>query len=78
MKFIEFGIGNTWLVRTETELEDGTEYEQKGIVGPLKFHSLYIRIWIDKTVFIFDSKECFKRMKKKRSEFKLIIGMTSR
>ncbi|MER2156206.1 MAG: DUF3977 family protein, partial [Solibacillus sp.] len=25
MKFIEFGIGNTWLIRTETELEDGSE-----------------------------------------------------
>ena len=33
MKFIEIGIGNTWLVRTETELEDGTEYEEKGIIG---------------------------------------------
>lgn len=28
MKFIEFGIGNRWLVRTETELKDGTEFEQ--------------------------------------------------
>lgn len=54
MKYIEFGIGNTWLVRTETESEDGTEYEEKGIIGPIKFHSLYIRIWIGKTVFILD------------------------
>ena len=35
MKFIEFGIGNRWLVRTETELQDGTEFEQKGIVKPI-------------------------------------------
>lgn len=77
MKFIEFGIGNTWLVRTETELEDGTEYEEKGIVGPINFYSLYLRIWIGKTVFILDSKEGLKRMKKKRIEFKLIFGITS-
>ena len=64
MKFIEFGIGNTWLVRTETELEDGTEYEEKGIVGPVKFHSLYVRIWVGRTVVILDSKEGLKRIKK--------------
>ncbi|HWI47942.1 MAG TPA: DUF3977 family protein [Rummeliibacillus sp.] len=27
MKFIEFGIGNTWLIRTATEYGDGTENE---------------------------------------------------
>ncbi len=25
------GVGNRWLVRTEIELEDGTEREEKGI-----------------------------------------------
>lgn len=38
MKFVEFGLGSTWLLRTETELEDGTEFEEKGIVGPLRIH----------------------------------------
>ncbi|MGN7386986.1 DUF3977 family protein [Sporosarcina sp. SAFN-015] len=38
MKFIEFGIGNTWLVRTEIELSDGTECEEIGIVGPIQCH----------------------------------------
>lgn len=65
------------MIRTEIELEDGTEYEEKGIVGPIKFHSLYLRIWIGKTVLIFDSKEGFKRIKKKRKEFKFIFGLTS-
>lgn len=37
MKFIEYGIGNTWLIRTETELEDGAEYENKSIVGTIYF-----------------------------------------
>jgi len=61
MKFIEFGIGNRWLVRTETELKDSTEFEQQGIVKPLKPQSLYIRAWIGKTVFIADTKEGFKK-----------------
>jgi hypothetical protein len=77
MKYIEFGIGNTWLIRTEIELEDGTEYEEKGIIGPINFHSLYIRIWIGKTVIILDSKEGFKRIKKSRKEIKFILGLIS-
>jgi hypothetical protein len=77
LKFIEFGIGNTWLVRTETELEDGTEYEEKGIVGPIKLHSFYFRIWINKTVIILDSKEGFKVKKKRRKEYKVIFGIIS-
>ncbi len=77
LKFIEFGIGNTWIIRTETELEDGTEYEEKGIKGPIKFYSLYLRIWIGKTVLIADLKEGFKRQKKNRNEFKVIFGIVS-
>jgi hypothetical protein len=77
MKFIEFGTGNTWVVRTETELEDGTEYEEKGIIRPIKFQSIYLRIWFLKTVVIVDYKEGFKKMKKNRTAFKLIIGITS-
>ncbi|MGN7410912.1 DUF3977 family protein [Sporosarcina sp. SAFN-010] len=75
MKFVEFGIGNTWLVRTETELADGTEYKEKGIVGPTKFHSLYLRIWIGKTILIIDSREGFKWSKKTRKTIKLILGL---
>lgn len=77
MKFIEFGIGNTWLIRTETELEDGSEYEEKGIKGPIHFHSIYIRIWIKKNVLIVDLKEGIKLKKKGRNEFKFIFGITS-
>ena len=77
MKFIEFGIGNTWLIRTETELEDGAEYEEKGIKGQINFYSLYLRIWIGKTVVIVDLKEGFKRQKKNRRKFKVIFGIVS-
>ncbi|RZT23840.1 DUF3977 family protein [Fictibacillus sp. BK138] len=77
MKFIEFGFGNRWFVRMETELNNGTEFEEKGIVLPIRLHSLYLRIWIWKTVVILDSKEGYKRTNKNRSDFKLLIGMRS-
>ncbi|KPB06293.1 DUF3977 family protein [Bacillus sp. CHD6a] len=77
MKYIELGLGNTWIIRTETELEDGTEKEERGIIGPVKFHSFYIRVWIGKTVFIFDLREGIKRVKKSRKEYKFIIGLIS-
>lgn len=77
MKYIEFGIGNRWLLRTETELDDGTEYEEKGIVRPVRFQSLYLRLWIGKTVLILDTKEGFKCSRKDRKKLKIILGITS-
>ncbi|MFD0711795.1 DUF3977 family protein [Paenibacillus sp. GCM10027626] len=77
MKYIEVGLGNTWIVRTETELADGSEIEQKGIIKPVIFHSIYLRIWLGKTVLIWDSKEGLKKMKKSRNAFKPIFGLTS-
>lgn len=78
MKYIEFGIGNKWLVRTEIEHEDGTETEQRGIVKPIHFESAYMRCWIGKTCFIVDTKEGFKKMTKNRNELKFIFGIVSR
>ena len=77
MKFIEFGIGDTWLLRTETETSDGKEFEEKGIKGPIKFQSIYLRIWLGKSVFIIDSSEGMKKQKKNRSELKIILGIKS-
>lgn len=78
MKYIEAGLGNKWLVRTETEREDGTEFEQKGVVKPIYFESLYLRVWFRKTCLIFDSKEGFKKMRKNRNEYKFILGIVSK
>ncbi|GAA3404924.1 DUF3977 family protein [Paenibacillus hodogayensis] len=78
MKYIEFGLGNTWLIRTETELDDGTEYEEKGVVRPIRLQSIYLRVWIGKTVLIVDLRQGFKRSKKSRFAMKFIIGITSR
>lgn len=77
MKYIECGKGNTWFIRTETELDDGTEYEDKGIQTPIKFHSAYFRIWIGKTVFILNVKEGCKKVRKNRKAFKIIFGIVS-
>ncbi|WHX51442.1 DUF3977 family protein [Paenibacillus woosongensis] len=77
MRYIEFGIGNKWLIRTETELNDGTEFEVRGIVRPIQFQSAYIRIWIRKTVLIIDLKQGLKVTKKNRNEFKIIFGIVS-
>ncbi|MGM0834807.1 MAG: DUF3977 family protein [Bacillota bacterium] len=78
MKYIEFGIGNKWLLRTETELEDGSEYEEKGLKGPIRFQSVYIRVWIGKRVFVLDSNDGLKRARKKRKAVKVVIGVVSR
>jgi hypothetical protein len=77
LKFIEFGIGNKWLIRTETEIDDGTEYEVKGIVHPITIHSFYIRVWIGKAVLILDSKEGIKKKKKNSRAVKILFGIKS-
>jgi hypothetical protein len=78
LKYIEIGFGNTWLIRTETERSDGTEVEERGIVGPIKLHSVYIRLWVRKSVWIADAREGFKRTRKNRNAFKIIFGISSR
>jgi len=77
LKYVEFGIGNTWIIRTETEFNDGSEIEEKGIVRPLTFHSMYFRLWLGKTVFIIDSKDGWKKGKKNRNQIKILIGIRS-
>jgi hypothetical protein len=78
LKYIEFGVGNTWLVRTEIECDDGYEFEEKGVSGPINLQSIYFRIWIGKTVIIVDSKDGFKRVRKSSRKLKLILGIVSR
>lgn len=76
-KYIEFGFGNTHLVRTEFEHADGSEFEMKGIVGKIKPVSLYLRMWLGKSVWVYDSKEGFKRIRKNRKASKFILGIVS-
>ena len=53
MKYIELGIGNKYLLRTEVELDNDYEFEVKGILGGIRFKSLYFRIWIGKRKYIY-------------------------
>ncbi|MFJ6413530.1 hypothetical protein CHI12_14485 [Terribacillus saccharophilus] len=78
MKYIEIGLGNRWLIRTEFENEDRTEYEKKGIDFPIYLHSFYFRIWINRSVFILDTKDGWKKQRKARKAFKFIIGIVSK
>ncbi|MCG3088894.1 DUF3977 family protein [Sporosarcina cyprini] len=77
MKYIELGIGNKWLIRTETELCDGTEVEEKGIKRPIHFKSIYVRVWVGKKVIIIDSKEGLKVGRKDKTKVKIILGVKS-
>ncbi|MGV3126463.1 DUF3977 family protein [Streptococcus orisratti] len=77
-KFIEFGYGNTWWLRTEFEHADGSEFEMRGIVGKIKPMSLYVRVWLGKSVWICDSKEGFKRRKKSYKATRFIFGIASK
>ncbi|WP_175073960.1 DUF3977 family protein [Terribacillus sp. AE2B 122] len=74
MKYIEIGLGNRWLIRTECENEDRTEYEKKGI----DFHLFHFHIWINRSVFILDTKDGWKKQRKARKAFKFIIGIVSK
>lgn len=53
-KYIEIGLGNSLLVRTEYEKDDGTEVEVRGISGAVHPRSIYLRIWLGYTVWILD------------------------
>lgn len=77
MKYIELGLGNTYLLRTEVELNNDYEFEVKGILGGIKFKSLYFRLWFGKKVFIFDTEEGFKTKIKNKNKFKIILGIKS-
>ncbi|GET68060.1 DUF3977 family protein [Streptococcus dysgalactiae subsp. equisimilis] len=76
-KYIEIGLGNSWLVRTEYEKDNGTEVEVRGISGAVHPRSIYLRIWLGYTVWILDFKEGFKQQTKSRKSFKCVVGIVS-
>ncbi|WJH36603.1 DUF3977 family protein [Paenibacillus sp. CC-CFT747] len=73
-KYMEIGFGNRWFLRTELEEEDGTEREIKGIHRPFRVKSVYVTIWVGKTVLILDSKEGIRITKKPENRLKAVIG----
>jgi len=75
-KFREIGIGNRWFIRTEFELEDGTESEVKGFTKPFTLRSVYFRTWIGKKVMIIDTKDGIKLMSKTENKLKIVLGFS--
>ena len=73
-KYIEIGLGNRWLIRTEFEREDGTEYESKGWARPFRVEAVYLRMWVGTRVLILDSREGLKWGLKKRKKLKIVLG----
>jgi len=75
-KYVEIGFGNTWLVRTEIEDENGEETERRGIAHLNKIYGVYLRVWLGHTVLIWSSNEGFKKMRKSRNAFKFLFGIS--
>ncbi|WP_438432645.1 DUF3977 family protein [Gorillibacterium sp. sgz500922] len=75
-KYVELGIGNRWLLRTEIEQADGTETEVRGWQRPFRVRSGYIRVWLGYRVIVLDTRDGLKRSRKTRRGFKLLLGLT--
>lgn len=41
-KYVEIGIGNRWIVRTEIEHEDGTESEYRGYISEFGYGEQFL------------------------------------
>lgn len=63
-KYIELGIGNRWLMRTEIEHADGTEAEYRGGEQLEAMHDTYLRLWIGRHVLILSTRDGFRRSEK--------------
>ena len=67
----KYGFGQS----SEIEYMDGTEIRTHERISIKKIHARYIRIWVGKIVFIFDtSKPHFCIRKKGRWNFKIVYG----
>lgn len=75
MYYSEIGIGNKNFISTEVEV-DNKEYRiNRFIIKQIR--SYYIRLWIFKVVFIFDTKEFCKICIKNKNNFKVLFGIVS-
>ena len=74
-KYIEFGIGNTWCVRTEIEDDEGSETEHRGIEHLRRVEGVYVRLRLGQTVIVVSTHEGVKKMRKGRRTFKLVFGI---
>jgi hypothetical protein len=74
-KYVECGLGNRWFVRTETEYDDGSEIECRGISSLTRLEAVYVRCCVGTTVLILSSRDGFQRKRKSRNAFKFVVGI---
>lgn len=61
-----------------TEIEtDSHEWRVPGLHPTGRFVSIYVRIWIRRTVIILDSKEGLKIKRKDRNRVLAVLGMVT-
>lgn len=72
--YAEVGVGNDTFF--STEYEDGDrEYRVPSFVKPSHVMEYYVRIWIRKAVYIFSTKDGFKKVSKDKNRFKILFGV---
>lgn len=72
--FIEWGIGNDWLLSTEIEYSDGSEERIRGLRWPRYLVAPYLRVWIGYVVMGIGRQGVFVTTKR-RWAFKLLVGL---
>lgn len=73
--FTEIGLGNPTFINTEIEHPNGHEERRPGFMPMKRLKSLYLRLWLGKTVYSADIRRGFKRTRKPRKAFKLLFGI---
>lgn len=73
MLYREWGFGNPTFISSELDL-GSHEVRVPGLLPMFRCVSWYVRVWIGRTVFIWDSVEGFKRCPKSTRRFKLVLG----
>ena len=77
MLYSEIGIGNGRLRLHRNSNGRGDEVRVNGwMVGV--FRSIYLRLWLGKTVIVIDSVDGLKVTKKSRRKVKILFGIVSR
>ncbi|MEI8337932.1 MAG: DUF3977 family protein [bacterium] len=73
--FAEIGFGNDTFLSTEFE-EGESEYRVPKFILPQKIKGFYLRVWINKTVFILSTNNFLIVMKKDINRFKIFFGIS--
>ncbi|MGX7025785.1 DUF3977 family protein [Vagococcus hydrophili] len=79
--FVEIGLDfdqHKWGLGVSTEIETVDHETRKKGFSKIEVREVYLRIWLFKKVLILSSKEGIKVSKKKRSNFKVLLGFSDK